>query len=56
MRAATSEYLTSLLEEEIPIERRDRIRLLTAALATQIGLGPFRIHRVIDVNAPLIER
>ena len=26
-------------EEEIPIDRRDRIRLLTAALATQVGLG-----------------
>ena len=26
-------------EEEIPIDRRDRIRLLTAALATQVELG-----------------
>jgi hypothetical protein len=56
MHAATSEYLNSLAEEEIPIDRRDRIRLLTAALATQVGLGPFRIHRVIEVNTPLIER
>jgi hypothetical protein len=38
MHAATSEYLNSLAEEEIPIDRRDRIRLLTAALATQVGL------------------
>jgi len=36
---ATSEYLNSLAEEEIPIDRCDRIRLLTAALATQVGLG-----------------
>jgi hypothetical protein len=56
MHAATSEYLNSLAEEEIPIDRRDRIRLLTAALATQVGLSPFRIHRVIEVNKPLIER
>ena len=38
MHPATSEYLNSLAEEEIPIDRRDRIRLLAAALATQVGL------------------
>jgi hypothetical protein len=38
MHAATSEYPNSLTEE-IPIGRRDRIRLLTAALATQVELG-----------------
>jgi len=38
MHTATSEYLNSLTEE-IPIDRRDRIRLLTAALATQVGLA-----------------
>jgi hypothetical protein len=40
MHTATSEHLDSLAEEEIPIDRRDRIRLLTAALATQVRLGP----------------
>jgi hypothetical protein len=55
MHAPTSEHLTSLVEEEIPIDRRDRIRLLTAALATQVGFGPFRIRRVVEVNTPLIE-
>jgi hypothetical protein len=38
MHSATSEHPNSLTEE-IPIGRRDRIRLLTAALATQVELG-----------------
>src|SRR5258708_6887604 len=38
MRTATSEYLDSLAEEE-SIDKRDRLKLLTAALATQVVLG-----------------
>jgi hypothetical protein len=38
MRTATSEYPDSLAEEE-SIDKRDRLKLLTAALATQVVLG-----------------
>src|SRR6266404_3629349 len=38
MRTATSEYPDSLAEEE-SIDKRDRLKLLTAALATQVMLG-----------------
>lgn len=39
MQTVTSEYRDSLADEETTIDRRDRIRLLTAALATQVALG-----------------
>ena len=56
MHASTSEYLNLLAEEEIPIDRRDRIKLLTAALATQVGLVVLPHSTEIEVNTPLFER
>jgi len=61
MRTATSEY-PDLLAEEESIDKRDRLKLLTAALATQVVLGAIsrslynRAQRTLDRTVKLCER
>lgn len=61
MQTATSEYPDSLAEEET-IGKRDRLRLLTAALATQVVLGTIsrslynRGEHTLDRTVNLCER
>jgi hypothetical protein len=62
MQSATLEYDPSLAgEEEITIDARDRIRLLIAALATQLVLGATarslysRSEQTVDQTVNLLE-
>ena len=60
MQTATSEYRDSLAEETMG--KRDRLRLLTAALATQVVLGTIsrslynRREHTLDRTVNLCER
>jgi hypothetical protein len=61
MQSATLEYPSLAGEEEITIDARDRIRLLIAALATQLVLGATarslysRSEQMVDQTVNLLE-